>query len=212
MALRLPSFTGWTVALLLAQTPAHAQAPVSCIPPANAKQLDARLDKARQERIAGNKDAAAHAVDSILAENPNYFRALYTKGLLLADEHNFTAAEEPLQKAIEVQQKCASTPQFKGDYSVYNTLGWVQLVNGNPRKAEQSFNTALAHSAQLSPASVARTKSNLGYLYFSNGEFSKAQPLLQQAADAGNANAANTLGALGQAQKIYKDSSTKLAR
>ena len=212
MALALPSLARWTVGLLLVQTLAHAQAPATCNPPANAQQLEARLDKAKQDRIAGKKAAAVSTVDSILAENPDYFRALYTKGLLLADEHNFTAAEEPLQKAIEVQQKCASTPQFRSDYTVYNTLGWVQLVNGNPRKAEQNFNTALAHSDQLSPASVARAKSNLGYLYFSNGEFNKAQPLLQQAAEAGNANAANTLSALGQAQKIYKDSSTKLAK
>jgi len=211
MAAALPSLARWSASLLLVQSLAHAQSPVDCTPPANAKQLETRLDQAKKDRIAGKRDAAASTVDSILAVNPNYFRALYTKGLLLADEHNFTAAETPLQKAIEVQQKCASTPQFKSDYTVYNTLGWVQLVNGKPGKAEQSFNTALAHADQLSPASVARTKSNLGYLYFSNGEFSKAQPLLQQAAAAGNANAANTLNTLNQAQQIYKESAARQA-
>jgi uncharacterized protein HemY len=130
--------------------------------------------------------------------------AAITKALILADQHKFPEAESFLQQAIDIQQKCASTPQFKSDYTVYNTLGWVQLVRGDQRKAEESFKAALAHAGELTPASVARTKSNLGYLYFSNGEFAKAQPFLKDAADAGNKNAVTTLTALDQAQKIYK--------
>src|SRR5262249_26959932 len=112
-------------------------------------------------------------------------------------------------KAIGVQDKCASTPRFKSDYTVYNTLGWVQLVRGDQHKAEDSFKSALSHSNELTPSSVARTKSNLGYLYFSNGEFDKAQPLLKDAADAGNTNAANTLTTLDQARRIYKNTAVQ---
>lgn len=199
----------WTVGLFMIPVLAAAQAPQDCAPPANAKQIEARLDKAKQDRGAGKMDTSASAVETILTQNPNYFRALYTKALVLADQRNFTDAESVLQKAIAVQQRCASTPQFKTDYTVYNTLGWIQLVRGDQHNAEDSFKSALAHASELTPSSVARTKANLGYLYFSNGEFDKAQPLLKDAADAGNSNATSTLNALDQARKIYKSTAVR---
>jgi tetratricopeptide (TPR) repeat protein len=199
----------WTMSLLLVPVLGQGQAPQGCAPPANTKQVEARLDKARQDRIAGKTDAAAAAVEAILTQNPDHFRALYTKALILADQRKFADAETLLEKAIAIQQKCVSTPQFESDYTVYNTLGWVQLARGDQRKAEDSFKAALAHAKELTASSLARTKSNLGYLYFSNGEFDKAQPLLEEAADAGNSNAVNTLTALDQARKIYKSSAVQ---
>jgi uncharacterized protein HemY len=86
----------------------------------------------------------------------------------------------------------------------------IQLAGGQTQKAEINLKLALDHSSELTPASVARTKSNLGYLYFTRGEFDKAKTPLKEAADAGNSNAVSTLKAVDQAQKIYNSGRASL--
>jgi Flp pilus assembly protein TadD len=192
--------------LLLLEPIGWAQSSSDCTVPPDAKQIEARLDEAKQYRLSGKNDAALNLIEPILARNPKYFRALYTKGLVFADEGKLEESESILQEAVNVQNRCASTQQFKTDYTVYNTLGWVQLSRGKLQKAEESLKLALAHASELTPASVARTKSNLGYLYFINGDFEAAREPLQEAAAAGNTRAVSTLKAVDQAKKLYETS------
>ncbi|MGH9642190.1 MAG: tetratricopeptide repeat protein, partial [Terriglobales bacterium] len=174
--------------------------------------MELRLDRAAQDRDNGKTREALALLNPILEQHPQNFRSLYMKGLLLADQQDFEQAEGFLTKALQVHTQCISTPRFKPDFTVYNALGWVQLARGESPQAETNFNEALKHSDKLTPAAVARTKNNLGYLYFTTGDFDKSKSVLKEAADAGNADAVANLKAVDQAQTIYQDGAVNQMR
>ncbi len=75
------------------------------------------------------------------------------------------------------------TEKFPSDYRAWNNLGNLYLQQGNVEKATQLYNKAASLSSNA-PA----TNANLGLLAINNGELSKAEQYL------GNAAGANTLG------------------
>ena len=196
----------WVFQAASAQSP---PASASCGSVATTAEVDQRLDEVRRLRAAGRFDDARNKVMPLLRQYPDTFRVLYVGGLVSVDQQNWGEAERQLKAAIDRLTACAGTQGFKTDYSVYNTLGWVQMEQGHLATAQISFQAALSHAQDLTPASVTRAQSNLGFLYFTTGAFEKAGPLLQAAADKGNANATKLLPQLKQAQSIYQAQSAK---
>lgn len=197
--------------LLVGLSLADAQAPGDCAAVVPSNDVDRKLDQIQQMRKAGQFDAAEKAVEPLVQRYPGTFRVLYISALIESDKKNWSNAEQSLQAAIDLQNKCATAPGFKADYTVYNTLGWLQMTQGHWLQAESSYKLALQHSTDLTAVSIARTQSNLGYLYFSKGDFANARTFLSAAAQGGNANAAKTLTAVQQAETIYQSAREQVA-
>jgi tetratricopeptide (TPR) repeat protein len=89
------------------------------------------------------------------------------------------------------------------DYSVYNTLGWVQMVQGRNKEAEANYLKAIKQIGESNPRSAAQAKGNLGSLYFAEGRFADAKPYLTEASATGSRSADTTLKQLTAAQAQY---------
>lgn len=188
----------------LLSTAALAQTDVQCASINTTDLQEARLVQAHGLRTAGQSADAAKFVAPLATKNPQTFRIVYYNALVEADLKNWDQAEKSLNDAIALQNKCLRTPGFKPDYTVYNTLGWLQMSQGDVATAKTSFQAALSHSSEMTPASVARTQANLGTLYFSQGDFKNARKLLEQAASAGSESAKVTLNNVMRAEAIYE--------
>jgi tetratricopeptide (TPR) repeat protein len=184
---------------------AFGQVQVDCKAADGTATATRSLDEVKRLRTQGRLQAAARAVQPILASEPDSLRALYNSGLVQADLGELDQAERSLSQAAVLQEKCEATPGFRGDYTIYNSLGWLQLRRGKYRAAEASFKKALARASKLSPESLRKVQFNLGNLYFTGGDFEKAAPLLRQSEQLGSANAKRALHALNEAQAFYKE-------
>lgn len=187
---------------------AAAQAATDCQKAAGSVDSSRTLDNVKQLRTQAQFDRAKQLIEAVLNREPDNFRALYNKSLVLSDQGSLRDAEQVLQQAIGVQTACAGNTGFKTDYSVYNTLGWLQMLQGQYQNAEATFKTALGYQGKVSDLTLRRTQSNLGSLYLSTGQLDKAGPYIKQAADAGSTTAKSNLAALNSAQRIY-DSNKK---
>lgn len=166
--------------------------------------VNRQLDEVQKLRAAARVGEAGRDVGALVAKYPATFRVLYVAALVEADQQQWSQAEARLKSAIALQDACLHAPGFVPDYTVYNTLGFVQMAQGRGGDAEGSYRLALTHSKDLTAASVARVNSNLGYLYFTQGNLKEARPLLQSAAIAGNTRAVNTLNTMDKAEAIYQ--------
>src|SRR5215469_5534908 len=183
---------------------AAAQAAPQCSTVTATTVVNRQLDELKRLRAAGRLDEASRDIGALVAKYPATFRVLYVAGLIEAEQQQWSQAEAELKSAIALQDACVRVPGFVPDYTVYNTLGFVQMAQGHVADAEGNYRLALTHSKDLTTASVARVNSNLGYLYFTQGNLKEARPFLQSAAVAGNARAVNTLNIMDKAEAIYQ--------
>lgn len=192
------------VSLLSAQA-AHGSDAQDCSSIVAPITLDRPLDEAHKLGEQGHYADARAIIKPLVEQYPHTFRVLHVDAIVEAGAANFAEAELRIRAAISLQAACIHTPNFFPDYTVFNTLGWIEMAQGRGVEAEQDYQTAILHAPDLTPASVARTKANLGYLYYSRGDFEKARPLLMEAKANGNEYAANVFGQLTQAEQIYQE-------
>ena len=181
-----------------------AQSETHCSAVTATTGVNRKLDEVQKLRRALRFPEARREIEGLIAVHPETFRVLYIAALVDADQQQWSEAEAQLKSAIALQGACLATAGFVPDYTVYNTLGWMQMAQGHGADAESNYRLALTHSKQLSPSSIARTYANLGYLYFTQGNLKGARPLLQMAAIGGNATAVSTLNTMDKAEAIYQ--------
>ena len=187
-----------------------AQSAPQCSAVAASTEVNRQLDGVQKLRRASRLDEARRDIDALVGKYPATFRVLYVSALVDADQQLWPQAEAKLKAVIALQTECTHTPGFTPDYTVYNSLAWVQMAQGHGTDAEGNYRLALTHSKDLTPASVARINSNLGYLYFTRGNLNEARPVLQVAAIAGNASAVNTLNTMDKAEAIYQSQAHRM--
>lgn len=173
-----------------------------CPNTATASTSGKTLDAVQKARSAGDLATAENFLAQVLKADPDNVRALYTQGLMRIDRKEFAAAEQSVSRAAQVQQDCAATITSP-DYSVYNTLGWVQMIQGKNAEAEANYIKAIKQIGDSNPRSSAQAKVNLGSLYFSEGRFAEAKPYLSEASAMGSKSADTTLKQLTAAQAQY---------
>jgi Flp pilus assembly protein TadD len=159
---------------------------------------DQRIDMAKSQRLTGHYDDAAKTLSAVLASQPDNFRAVYNLGLLQAQQGDVDSAISTLSRAASIREK-TSTP----DYTIYNTLGWLQMKKGDYKDAEETFEKGIAHKDELSPGSRSLLENNLGVLYLSQGRPELAEPLFNEAKDLGHKSAPANLE-IAQSLNRYK--------
>ena len=142
----------------------------SGIPAAEAKQLEAIKSS---YKATGNRDQAEDALKTLIARQPDYYAANYDLGLILADQGNYVQAINYLETAKSIREH----KEVK-DATIYNSLGWAYMLEGDTRNAESNFNAAKAHSELLPRESQARLYNNLGLLYTSTGRYDESREAL----------------------------------
>jgi Tfp pilus assembly protein PilF len=141
--------------------------------------LVAKVDQAKQKQLDGHDlDKAAAELLEVLAQKPNYYRALFNLGLIYQSQGK---TEEALQKLT--QAKLVRDQNHISDPSILNTLGWAYLDAGKLDLAEQSLLAALKEQPENSTANE-RVLNNLGYLYLQKGDTQKAKTYLHKSLDA----------------------------
>jgi tetratricopeptide (TPR) repeat protein len=164
----------------------------------------ANVDKARALRMGVNGQAAdlrqsILILESVIKENPEYYRAWYNLGLakLKAEPDNTAGFEAPLKKAIEIQESNTSIR----DGSVYNTLGYGYLQNGDHKQAIDFLLKGLTVPGNSDWTSSA-LHYNLGRLYYETQDFSRAEHYLSISRDKyGNPAAGQLLDSISKLQK-----------
>jgi Flp pilus assembly protein TadD len=143
--------------------------------------LEKQIDIAKTQRLRGNYAAAEQILKRVLAEQPDHFRATYNLGLAYSQAGRQEEAIATLSKAATLREK--SDVQ---DFSIYSTLGWLQMQAGDYREAEKTFLIGVENKDALKPLSRGLLLNNLGALYLSQGQTAKAEPLFSEAAKNGN--------------------------
>ncbi|QBB69462.1 tetratricopeptide repeat protein [Pseudolysobacter antarcticus] len=188
--------------LLLLLTIIGAADAMCCPSTATSSATNKALDAVKNARYSSDIATAEKLLEPVLKADPDNVRALYTQGLIHIDKKEFADAEASVSKAAQIQQECAATITSP-DYSVYNTLGWVQMIQGKNKEAEDNYLKAIKQIGASNPQSLMRANSNLGYLYFAEGRFADARPYLSEASAAGSKGAETTLKQLTDAQAQY---------
>ena len=174
------------VALLCISIPAVAQ---------TSSVAEREIDAAKSLRLRGEYAAAEQKLNQVLQSQPEHFRATYNLGLAYSQSGKTTQAIQSLERATTLREK--SNAQ---DFTIYNTLGYLYMREGDYASAEKQFLKGLQFKDRLSPNSRGLLTNNLGTLYLSQGKVDQAVPLFQEAVKAGNA-----------AAKINLDVATRLA-
>lgn len=149
---------------------------------------DARLNQAKQLRVAGNLAGSERVVQEVLRQSPGHFRATYTLGLIQLDRGQSEAGVRTLNAAV-TGLKGRPAP----DPTIYNTLGWAQMKAGRFEQAEAAFKLGYADRARLTPASRQKLLNNMSLLYRLKGQPGVGKQYVQEAARAGSPQAQTTL-------------------
>jgi Flp pilus assembly protein TadD len=171
-----PSLPAAILLLLLAPTATLAQS------------IDARLDQAKAQRYSNQTAQANQTVEQVLAQDPGNFRANYTKGLIQNDLNDRAGAIRTLTGTIQ-RLNGAPAP----DPAIYNTLGWMLMVDGDYKAAERWYLTGYAQRERLPAESRRKLLNNLGALYSLRGDRTSATRYFNEAAKAGSPAARGNL-------------------
>jgi Tfp pilus assembly protein PilF len=157
---------------LLAQRPDPFQ-------PDIAPDLVGKVDDAKQKQVSGEDlQKAETELQGVLAQRPDYYRALFNLGLIYQSQGKTDQALQMLNKAKNVRD------QYNiADDSILNSIGWTYMEAGNLSQAESTFLDALNHQTASNPVSAERLLNNLGYLYLQKGETDKARFYLTKSVD-----------------------------
>jgi tetratricopeptide (TPR) repeat protein len=148
------------VFFLLAALPVFAAADVavqSDIP----AEAAAQFAEAEAHRSQGKFNLSYPIYSELRKKYPNSFSAAYARSSLLAQMKLYRLSAEALQEALHIG---LSKPQLP-DPSIYNTMGWVAIMNGEFDQALEYFNKAKQPELyrRLSGATKMKLHNNTGY-------------------------------------------------
>lgn len=148
-----------------------------------------QLDRARHLRIVDGKYHDAYdIVIEVIRDCPDDARAYYNKGLVEADIGENKKAIESYKASIGFLIK-----NKEGDYSVYNTLGWTLLSEGEVDKAIGFLELGAQNIKKLSNKSAGKLYNNLALAYAAKGQPDLAKANFNKANAYGNKNASKNL-------------------
>jgi Flp pilus assembly protein TadD len=162
----------------------------------NASVADRQVSEAKSLRIRGEYAAAEQRLNGVLQAQPDHFRATYNLGLAYSQSGRTDEAIQTLERAASLREKTNAQ-----DFTIYNTLGYLYMRDGQYTAAEKQFLKGLQFKDKLSPSSRALLTNNLGTLYLSQGKADKAAPLFKEAASAGSASAKVNLDVASRVRK-----------
>jgi tetratricopeptide (TPR) repeat protein len=144
-------------------------------------RLQSGIDAALQRQLLEAKSQpdpgrVIDALTRLTRQQPNYFAAQYNLGLALAESGKTTEAVAALERARTIRDK-----EQLDDATIYSSLGWAYMLNGQFDKAETTLGLAQRNEAKLSGASKVRLYNNLGWLYLSTGRDALAKEALSTA-------------------------------
>lgn len=131
---------------------------------------------ARGQEILGKHRQSFELLNECIALNTdsfNYYYAYFQKGTLHYWRLEFPSAVDCLEKS---QSYFSRTMNGDAQQKVYNTLGAIWALQGERRKAEDSYlrSIEVAEQDQLSLADKTYPVYNLGLLYLEMGDYAKA--------------------------------------
>jgi Flp pilus assembly protein TadD len=150
-----------------------------------------RTLEARDLRVKGDAKGAITTLEGITKSNPDYYLAEYQLGLAYASNRQPDKSLEAMSRALDIQKA-----QKIIDYTIFNTLGYVNMLNGNYRDAETNFRIAESNVSKLKPESQGKLYGNMGFMYMTLGEAEKAKEYLTKAQSLGDPNATENLKTL----------------
>lgn len=153
----------------------------------------------RADRIAGRLDDAERKLNLALQAKPNDYYALYNIGLVYiargqklpagpVRQQDFRTAAQWLQKAAN---NTANVPA--SDLTIYNSLGYVYIEEGDLVGAKAILQAGLKHQSQLPRESQGKLLANLGYVEALLGDNTGAAAYLRKAQGLGNTSATANL-------------------
>lgn len=152
-----------------------------------------RMTRARDLLRQGKSKEAAEAFQQLTAQVPDYFLAHYNLGIALSNLGDAKGSLAALKRALAIREA-----KGLNEWSIYNSTGWAYMILGDARRAEELLKVAESHANQLPQVSQAKLWNNLGYLYMSNRDFTKARAYLGKARSLGNPLAGDNLRVLQQ--------------
>jgi tetratricopeptide (TPR) repeat protein len=136
------------------------------------------MEQARELRRAGKLDEAISKLNDVVRENPDDYLATYNLALAYGDKHEYNESLAAFKAATTIQKKY----DIK-DSTLYNSMGWAQLLATDYLGAEESFKTAERGFGNLSPDSKRRLLNNIGLLYMYKKDYNKAENYFRRSAD-----------------------------
>ncbi len=164
------------IALLMLTLPTVVSAADPFQPDIAARDL-AQFDQAAELRRQGKLDKAIPMLEELTARNPDYYRAQSSLALAYAETKHYDKAEARFKSAAQLQKKLHIT-----DPTLFNSFGWMSLVNGDYKTAEVQFQNAERDFDKLSPDSKRKLLNNTGLLYMYKQNYPKANVYLERAA------------------------------
>ncbi len=143
-----------------------------------------QLDEAVALRREGNLQESIQMIDSLLLQQPNYYRAHYNIALAYTDLGQFSEAFGHFEKAKSIREA-----ENINDPTLDNSIGWAYLLDQNYEKSEQNFDHAIKNSAKLRKSSKAKLFNNYAQLKIHQGDLKTANEYLQKAIDNGSETA-----------------------
>jgi tetratricopeptide (TPR) repeat protein len=161
------------------------------IPSSKVRQLDAITTS---YKVTGNSGQAESAFKALIGKQPDYYAANYNLGLVYADEGKYPQAIDYLEAARSIRER-----KSLQDATIYNSLGWTYMLQGNLTKAEANFVVGKNNEDKLTQQSRSRLYNNLGLLYMYQGRYAESREALTLAAEKyDNKLATNNLKTLDQ--------------
>ena len=151
------------------------------IPAAQERQLD----RARTLRRTEGGAQSISVLETLVRENPDYYLARYNLALAYAESNDLPRAVTQFQEAQKLQDKYRIS-----DPTLYNSLGWANLLRGNYVDAEAAFKKAESQFGSLPDESQRRLLNNMGVLYQYKKDYDKAETYFKRSAE----NHSSTLG------------------
>jgi len=136
----------------------------------------ARIDEAKQLRLAGNHAQSEQLVQSVLAQSPGNFRATYAQGVLQLDRGDARGAVATLNRAL-----VGLRGQAPPDPTIYNTLGYGLMRLGRLDEAAAAFQKQ--YQCGCTPPGASKTKllNNMSLVYRLKGDTASALRYQQEA-------------------------------
>ncbi len=146
--------------------------------PEISRDVVAQVENARELDRQKRSPEAAAILKAVTQAHPDYYRAQFNLGIVLAENKDFAGASRAFDAAVALKES-------KGipDATVYNSAGWAYLLAGDYKKAEIALKKAEAAGDQLPVESRKRLYNNLGLLYLYTGDHGKSETYMKKASD-----------------------------
>jgi len=158
---------GWTAVAGAQSDPIQPSVP--------AAQVE-RLDAARQLLASGRVEEAVPQLESIVSNNPDFYRARYDLGIAFVQQGALDKAAPTLEAALAIRQR-----EGLDEPTLFNTLGWVYYLQGDFERAEKTYLQGAALADHASADANRRLFNNLGALYTRMGRLDEAEKMYERA-------------------------------